>query len=31
MQYNFINEGIENGSMSNATDYQRFGRFIAEK
>lgn len=41
MQYNFINrlnfarklinEGIENGSMSNATDYQRFERFIAEK
>ena len=41
MQYNFtsrlkfanklITEGIENGSMSNATDYQRFERFIAEK
>lgn len=41
MQYNFINrlkfahklinEGIENGSMSSATDYQRFERFIAEK
>ena len=40
MQYNFnnrlkfanklLNEGIKNGSMSNATDYQRFERFIAE-
>ena len=40
MQYNFINrlkfahkliiEGIENGSMSSASDYQRFERFISE-
>ena len=40
MQYNFtsrlkfsnklINEGFENGSMSNATEYQRFQRFISE-